>query len=331
MKFFSGWFCRVVPSALCVVVVALLTSISALAEGIKIKSIEVQYNGPETVSRERILAQMRTSVGDSYSDAVVEEDIRRLYSTNQLQNVRIFAQPQGEGVKVIVAVQTRAIMNEIEIDGATRISAKTLRKKIDSKINKSLDEDALGKGRQEILDAYRAKGFNDIDVQYRIDTNEARGTSRVVYTINEGEKGSISDIEFEGNSVFSDRILRKQMKTKRKTIIAFLDKSGRLDEAKLQTDLDSVREWYQNHGYIDVEVGQPRRERSNGRMALIIPVKEGGKYHIGHIKIVGVKASTPEKVRAIMKLKDGDVYSPKAIREDAKNVADGYGFGGYVD
>ena len=95
------------------------------------------------------------------------------------------------------------------------------------------------KARQKIIEMpTRAKGFNDIDVQYRIDTDEARGTSRVVYTINEGTKGAVSAIRFEGNHAFSARTLRKQMKTKGKTMISLIDKSGRLDEAQLQQDLD---------------------------------------------------------------------------------------------
>jgi outer membrane protein insertion porin family len=331
MKYFVGPFRSVASSLLCVLLFTLVATASALAEGVPIKDIEVQYNGPETISKARILAQIRTKVGDTYSDSVVEQDIRALYATNQIQNVRIFAQPSGDGVKVIVAVQTRAIMNEIEIDGATRISAKTLRKKIEVKVNTPLNEDVLGKGRQDIIDAYRAKGFNDIDVQYRTETDPKTGTSRAVYTINEGEKGAISRIQFEGNTVFSDRILRKQMKTKAKTIISFLDKSGRLDEAKLQQDIDAVREWYQNHGYIDVEVGPIRRDRSAGRMMLVIPVAEGGKYYVGKISITGAKNSTPEKIRLILKLKEGAVYSPKGIRDDAKAIADAYGSGGYVD
>ncbi|MDQ6765571.1 MAG: outer membrane protein assembly factor BamA [Verrucomicrobiota bacterium] len=303
----------------------------ALAEGVKIKSIEVQYTGPETISKARILAQIRTAVGQDYSDAIVEQDIRALYNTGQIQNVRIFAQPSGEGVKVIVAVQTRANVNAIEIDGATRISAKALRKEIKLKINGPLDEDALGKARQDILDLYRAKGYNDVDVKYRVDANTQRGTSRVIFTVNEGQKGAISAIRFEGNHIFSDRVLRKQMKTKKKTIISFLDKSGRLDESQLHQDLDSVREWYQDHGYIDVELGEVRRERTNGRMMLVIPVVEGSQYHVGRINVVGPKASTPEKIRTLMKLKEGSVYSPKAIREDSKKIADAYGSGGYVD
>lgn len=315
-------------------VFALLLSPAARAQesrGVRIHSIEVQYTGPETISRERILAQIRTKVGQIYSDTVVEQDIRALYSTGQLQNVRIFGEPQGDEVKVIVAVQTRAVVNEIEIDGATKMSAKALRKMIKLKVNAPLNEDALGTARQDIIDAYRAKGFNDIDVQYRVDSNQARGTSRVVLTINEGEKGAISRIHFEGNTAFSDRVLRKQMKTKPKTLISFLDKSGRLEESQFQQDLDAVREWYQNHGYIDVEIKDIRRERTGGRMMLIIPVVEGTKYRVGKIVVKGTKVTSAEKVRAILKMKEGDVYSPKVIREDAKKIADAYGSGGYVD
>ncbi|HSH37640.1 MAG TPA: outer membrane protein assembly factor BamA [Chthoniobacterales bacterium] len=334
MKHFVGPLRGVATSILFAVVFALLSPLTASAqqgEGVKIRSIEVRYTGPETISRDRILAQMRTAVGQNYSEPIVEQDIRNLYRTGQLQNVRIFGQPQGDGVKVIVAVQTRAIVNEIEIEGATRMSAKSLRKRIKLKINDPVDEAALAKARQEIIDAYRARGYNDVDVQFRVDTNAARATSRVVYTINEGRKGTISRVEFEGNTAFSDRTLRKQMKTKGKTMFAFVDKSGRLDEAQLQQDLDAVREYYQNKGYVDVEINDVRRERGDGRMNMVIVINEGAKYTVGRVLFKGYKTTTEEKLRAITKLKEGAVYSPKAVRDDAKTIADGYGAGGFVD
>ncbi len=299
--------------------------------GIEIKSIEIQYTGPETVSRERILAQMRTKVGTIYSDGVAEQDIRNLYDGGQLQNVRIFGQPQGDGVKVIVAVQTRPVMNEIEIQGASAISAKALRKKIKLKVNQPLDEDVLGQAKQDIIDVYRGKGYNDIEIDYRIDTDPARGTSRAVFVINEGVKGAIARIEFEGNKSLSDRVLRKQMKTKAKTLIAFLDKSGRLDEAQLMQDVDAVREFYQNKGFVDVEVQPVRKERRGNRTVLVMPIVEGQKYSVGRVRVEGQKVTSGEKVVQLLKVKEGDVYSPKAIRDDAKSIADAYGSGGYVD
>src|ERR1700716_4642001 len=92
-----------------------------------VRSISVEYSGPATVSKERILAQIRTRVGQPYSSAVVEQDIRNLYSTGAILNVRIFGEPEADGVKVIVAGQTRSIVREIEIEGAERISAKKIR------------------------------------------------------------------------------------------------------------------------------------------------------------------------------------------------------------
>ncbi len=274
---------------------------------------------------------MRTKVGQPYSDTTVEQDIRALYTSGDIQNVRIFGQPEGDGVKVVVVVQTRTVVHAIEIDGAQKFSAKAIRKAIKIKLNTPLSGDALEEGRQNIIDLYQGHGFTDVNVQYRVESDEKRATSTVIYTINEGEKGSVSVIRFEGNNSFSSKVLRKQMKTKGKTIISFLDKSGRLDQAQLQNDLDALREWYQDHGYIDVVIGEMRKERTKAGVQLVIPIVEGAKYHVGKITIVGNKVTTTEKIRFFLKMKEGSIYSPKALREDAKTLADAYGAGGYVD
>ena len=311
-----------------------LGAVSVGGQGLPIvRSIDVQYTGPATVSKERILAQLRTAVGQPYSDQIVEQDIQNLYKTGSILNVRIFAQPEGDGVKVVVAVQTRFVVREIEVDGAQRITPKKIRKDIALKINQPVNEEEMEKARQKIIERYQAKGFTDIDVKYRVDPiDEKRGTARVVYTINEGVKGAVSRIRFEGNEHFRESVLRKQMKTRGKTLVSFFDKSGRLDETQLQQDLDSVKEFYQNHGYIDVEVKDVRKERrENGPMIITIVVTEGPQYHVGKITVAGYKNTTEEKIRAILKMKENAVYSPKALRDDAKAIADAYGTGGYVD
>ncbi|MBV9009878.1 MAG: outer membrane protein assembly factor BamA [Verrucomicrobia bacterium] len=298
-----------------------------------VRRIDVQYIGPVTISRERVLAQLRTKIGQPYSEIVAEEDIRRLYDTGDFENVRVFGQPESDGMRVIVAIQTRSLLTEIEIDGATRISPRKLRKNLGVKLNAPVKEEDLEKGRQKIFDTYQGRGFTDVQVTFRVEPVDAkRATSRVVYTINEGVRGAISLVEFEGNAHFPAKILRKQMKTKKKDIIAFIDKSGRLDEAQLQQDLGKVREFYQNHGYIDMAVRDVRKERTtSGKLHIVIVVDEGTQYHVGKIAVTGYKAATEQKIRALLKVKEGDVYSPKAIRDDAKAIADAYGTGGYVE
>jgi len=298
-----------------------------------IRAIEVEYTGPASISRERILAQMRTKVGQLYSNEIVQEDIKALYRTGYIRNVRIFAQPQGDGLKVIVAVQTRAIVREIEIVGAERIKPKRLRKEIKVSLNHAVDEQQLEEAREKIIEVYQGHGFNDVNVQFRVDPiDEKRGTARVVFTVNEGAKGAISQVRFEGNAHISERTLRKQMKTRGRTLIYFVDKTGRLDEVQLEQDLDKIREYYQNHGFIDVEIKEVRKDRTQkGPMIITIVISEGPQYHVRKLTISGYEHSTEARFRAFLKMKEGSVYSPKQLRDDAKAVADAYGSGGYVD
>jgi len=340
MQRFCGWM-RPPPFAIWIAsLCALFTVVIVRAQAPQaapgpptIRSIEVQYTGPATISKERILAQMRTKVGQLYSNEIVQEDIRALYKTGYIRNVRIFAQPQGDGVKVIVAVQTRGIVREIEIIGAERVKPKRLRKEMKVKLNQAVDEQQLEEARQKIIEIYQGHGFNDVSVEFRVDPiDEKRGTARVVFTVNEGVKGAISQIRFEGNAHISQRTLRKQMKTRGRTLIYFMDKTGRLDEVQLEQDLDKIREYYQNHGFIDVEIKEVRRDRTQkGPMIISIVISEGPQYHVRKLTVSGYQNTTEAKILALLKMKEGSVYSPKQLRDDAKAVADAYGSGGYVD
>src|SRR5215470_3583642 len=340
MQRFCGWV-RPPPIAIWIAsLCTLFTAVIARAQAPPsppgppvIRSMEVQYTGPATISKERILAQMRTKVGQVYSNDIVQEDIKALYKTGYVQNVRIFAQPEGDGVKVIVAVQTRAIVREIEITGAERVKPRRLRKEIKVQLNRAVDEQALEESREKMIEVYQAHGFNDVSIEFRVDPiDEKRGTARVVFTVNEGVKGAISQVRFEGNAHIKAATLRKQMKTRGRTIIYFMDKTGRLDEVQLEQDMDKIREYYQNHGFIDVEIKEVRKDRTpKGPMIITIVIVEGPQYHVRKLTITGYEHSSDKLIRQFLKMKEGSVYSPKQLHDDAKAVADAYGSGGYVD
>src|SRR2546423_5969945 len=166
MQRFCGWM-RPPPIAIWIAsLCTLFTAVIARAQAPQsppvppvIRSMEVEYTGPATISKERILAQMRTKVGQVYSNETVQEDIQALYKNGYSLNVRIFAQPQGDGVKVIVAVQTRSIVREIEITGAEQVKPKRLRKEIKVKLNNADDEQALEESREKIVEVYQGQGY----------------------------------------------------------------------------------------------------------------------------------------------------------------------------
>ena len=83
-----------------------------------VREINIEYIGPKTVAKSVILSNMRTTVGEVYSAASVEEDVRNLYATGFFTNLAIKDEPLGDGVKVNVVVQPKPLVKEIVITGA---------------------------------------------------------------------------------------------------------------------------------------------------------------------------------------------------------------------
>ncbi len=295
-----------------------------------IKSIQVQFAGASTVSEDRILANMRTRVGQPYSDTVVEEDIRNLYGSGVVSNVRIFGEPQSDGVRVIVLVQGKSVLKEIEVKGAEQVSEKRIRKEISSKLGSPLSDGTLESDRQKILTVYQDKGFGSAKVTYKVTSNEKTGASKVVFTINEGKKVLVKTLRFEGNVSQKSAKLTEVIKTKKAGLASFLTKSGRLNSDQLEDDIKTLREFYQNQGFIDVKISVSQKEVAGG-VELSFQIAEGNRYEIGNVIIHGAKVFSEADIQAVTKLRPGSVYSPAAIRADIKQIQDLYGAKGYVD
>lgn len=304
---------------------------TAAAPGPIVKQIDIQYAGPETVSRERILANMRTKVGRPYSEQAVEEDVRNLYATGNIVNVRIFGEPKADGVRVVVVIQSKATVGRVEVQGATKIKAGTLVKKLSTKTGQALNDATVEADRQKILDAYTDQGITDTQVVEKTEVDDATGKADVIFSINEGGKTEIRAIHFEGNTAFTEKQLRKVIKTRSKNLLSVFTKAGRLNNDQLDSDVQSLKEYYQNHGYVDVKIGDVRIDRSGKEVNLFFPITENNQYHVGPVSISGEQVFTEDEVRKQLKTKEGEVFSPANLRADTKAIADLYGARGYID
>ncbi len=298
-----------------------------------VRQIDVQYAGRPTINRERVLANMRTTVGQPFLQANVEEDIRNLIATGEITNARIFSEPQADGVKVIVIVATRATVKDIVFVGNQRIKSSKLLHQVTLKKGKGLNEETVETDRQKLLDYYHDKGFSDVDIKSSIANDEATNSGTITYTVNEGGKSALDHVYFEGNKAIKTGELRHAMKdTRGKDIIAFIDKSGRLDPTKLKEDLDNVRDLYQQKGYIDIDIPETRIQRlTNGDVNLVVVVREGPQYHVGTLTFEGTQIFTDTEIKRFLKMKEGALYTPKGLKDDRKTIEDYYGSRGYVD
>jgi outer membrane protein insertion porin family len=296
-----------------------------------VRQIDIQYAGAGTVAKEKIMANMRTRVGKPYSEQLVEEDIRNLYNTGNISNVRIFGEALPDGVKVIVVVQAKATVSEVIIQGASQIKESRLRKEISAKPNDALNEAALAQDRQKLLDYYANKGFTEVDVQTTTQLDEKTGRARVTFAINEGGKTVIRSVKFEGNTVLKKGEIAKVVKTKKRTLLNIFSKTGRLNTELLDEDVKAIRELYQSKGYVDAQVQTPRVTHDGTKVDIVFPIVEGPLYHVGKVSYTGANVFTIDELTRNAKIKTGEIYSPQGVRADVKRIQDLYGARGYID
>ncbi len=308
------------------------SSNSSVAQGAVVKEVEVVYVGPKSVNRSVILSNMRTTIGQPYSPNAVEEDIRTLYATGFFTNLRITDEPLGDGVKITVIVQPKPLIKEIVINGSKKLGEKRVRKETKSKVGDPLSEQQISEDADKIKELYRNKGFSRIEVTYKIDTNEEFGRSVVTFTINESAKAYVTLVQFIGNKSLTEEELRKQLKTRKKNWLSFINKSGVMKDDQFLEDKKKLKEYYQSKGYIDMEIKDVKFEYpKEDEMSVIITVFEGIQYTVGKVDVQGGKLFNREQIRGRLKMLESQVYSPQGMEADVKAVRDLYGERGYID
>ncbi|MCS7062494.1 MAG: outer membrane protein assembly factor BamA [Methylacidiphilales bacterium] len=297
-----------------------------------VREIEILYVGPKSVNKNVILSNMRTTVGQPYTVAGVDEDIRNLYATGLFTNLRISDEPYKDGVKVIVVVQPKPLIKDIIITGYKAINEARLRKEIKSKVGAPLDERQVATDADKIKELYLDRGYSQVQVTYKTDVNEEFGRATVTFNISESTKAYVTKIKFEGNASIKDKELKKQMKTKEKNWLWFINKSGRYKDDQINEDLRAIRDYYQGKGFIDMSITdfQTLTVKEN-EMHLLITINEGKQYRVGTIEYRGNEIYSTEQIKAKTKMIENEIYSPQALQADIEAIQDLYGQKGYID
>ena len=302
-------------------------------QGPIVKSVEIQYVGPESMSRDRVLANLSTQVGQPYSERTVEQDIRSLYATGTVSNVRMFGEPFEDGVKVTVLLQGRPIVAEVLIEGAVQIGQNRVRKEVSVKPGQSLSEEAIEDVRRKIIKLYNDRNYSDVDVQYKIE-EMPENKARVVFSISEGPKLVVKKITFIGNYSVKDKDLRGAMKTKVRDLLYYFNKSGRLTSTQLDDDRAALRLFYQNRGFADVDIADiSTQELPTGRdgVEVVVTIQEGVQYRVNSLQLEGVNIVPVDQLMTVLKMREGELFTPKGMAADLNALRSFYGTRGYIE
>ncbi len=325
--------------------------VRAQSMGAKIDRVDIKFIGPASVSESLIRDNIKLKPGSLYVPGCTQDDVHSLYTTGQFYNIRVsIDQADDGGVILTYLVQVRPRITDIKIEGNKKLSSSKLRKKITVKIGEPLDEQKLFTDVQEMKKLYEKSGYADTKVKYVLNIDEATGHGIVTFEVHETPKVKIVEVEFPGAQAFSQKELRKVVKTRAHWMWSWLTGSGYYQQEKFDGDPDLLRAFYHSHGYLDFELKDVKLDHpTTNTMIVKYFIFEGRQYKVGSVKFSGDTKFTDKEIiqglRAVhdfqgfkaklgqdnLPMDTGDIFTLDGLSKDTEAVQDFYGSKGYID
>lgn len=325
-----------------------------------VETVDIQGN--RRLRDDDLLYYIKTRQGDAYDPAQLESDLQALLSLNFFDKTetRVLTQPGIRGgVDVIFEVKELPVIRDLQFEGLKAVP--------ESDVLKKFREDRVGiskeayynpvnaqKGIRVIRELLASKGFPNAKVTVKDEEVSATSTA-VTFTVDQGNRSRIVDIEFEGNEVFKDSELNNQLLLVKETgLISRFKGQDILDLRKLEYDLQkNVRSYMFSKGYFQARIGDPQViglgykrtgvpilgqlplpliSSKDDTLKIIVPVTEGKVFRVGDVKVEGNSIFSEQQILAGLGLKKGEIANGKrlqdAVNEDLKKA---YGSQGFVE
>src|SRR5262245_10795829 len=316
-------------SAIIVVLLAsLLPSTVCAFEPFVVRDIRVE--GVQRTEAGTVFSYLPIKVGERIDDAKAAAAVKALYATGFFRDVRLEVQ---DGV-LIVSVQERPTISRIDFVGNKEFDTDTLKKALkDIGIAEAriFDRSALDRAEQEMKRQYITRGRYAAKITTTV-TPQDRNRVSINFTIEEGDAAKIARINIVGNKAFPERELLDKMTLTTPGWFTWYTKNDQYSKQKLQGDLESIRSFYQNRGYLEftVESTQVSISPDKEDIYITINVSEGGLYTVSDVRLAGEMAVSSAELEQLIKIRPGDVYSRERLQASVKDVSERLGADGYA-
>ena len=304
-------------------------SLSSQAQESKtITAIEIEGN--RLISRTTILSKMKSRVGLTYSDNIINDDLKRIYLLGYFSDIDIKTEDYNQGVKIIISVVERALIKKINFSGFRRLRLREekLKELVKTKEAQYLDYPTLNEDCLTLKTMYVKKGYSESEIEYKVDIDQQTNQAVIDFIASEGKRIKIKRINVEGNEHFPDKKILKIIKTRR----AWLFGAGIFKQDVLKEDMARIESFYQKQGFSDIQVDYTVEEDPYRPFLYInIVIQEGKQYIIGMINLVGnTVIDEAEILTALEFCRPGEVYYADGIEQDKFIIQGLYFDRGYI-
>ncbi|HVP87783.1 MAG TPA: outer membrane protein assembly factor BamA [Casimicrobiaceae bacterium] len=291
---------------------------------------DIRVEGVQRTDAGTVFNYLPIKVGDRVDNEKASEAVKALYATGFFRDVRL----DVEGDVLVVIVQERPTISQIDIVGVKEFDKDTLKKALkdigvaDARI---FDRSALDRAEQELKRQYINRGYYAMTVTTTV-TPQERNRVAINFTVEEGEVSKIANINIVGATVFPEATLISQMQLSTSGWFTWYTKNDQYSKQKLQADLETLRTYYTDRGYLEflVDSTQVSITPDKEHIYITVNITEGPKYTVSDVRLAGeLLLPEPELMRLVL-VRPGDVYSRGKLNQSTKAISDRLGSDGYA-
>jgi outer membrane protein insertion porin family len=291
---------------------------------------DIQVKGLQRISVGTVYNYLPVNVGERFSLDNVAPAIKALFKTGFFKDISL----EREGSTLIVNVVERPSIAKIIFEGNKDLSKDDLTKalkKIGLAEGKVFDQQVLDKVEQELSRQYFSHGKYGLKITTEV-SNLTRNRVGIHIKISEGRVAKIKQINVVGNNVFDDETLLRNLELSTSNLLSFYTKNDQYSKQKLQADLETLRSYYLDRGYINfnIESTQVAITPDKKDIYVTINVKEGDVYTLEKVKLAGNLVVDPQELIKLAKVGPGETFSRKNATETSKAISDRLGDDGYA-
>jgi outer membrane protein insertion porin family len=317
------------PSLMAMALASALYCVPALAlEPFKLRDIRVE--GLQRTDAGTVFASLPFRAGDTYTDEKGAAALRALFATGLFKDVRI----DIDGDVVVVIIDERSVIANLDFVGLKEFDKETLTKTLKEfgiGAGQPFDKALADRAEQELKRQYLSKSYYGAEIVSTVTPLE-RNRVNVTFTVKEGSLAKIRQIRILGNQVFSESELREQIKLNDSGWFNWYTKADRYSSKDLKADLEALRSFYLNQGYLDYKEESAEVSISPDKqgIAITIRISEGRPYTVTDIKLDGDYLGKEQEFKGLILTEAGRKYSADAFSATTRLFKDRFGVFGYA-
>lgn len=291
---------------------------------------DIRIEGLQRVEPGTVFGSLPFRIGDIYNDEKGAAALRALFATGLFSDVRL----EVDKDVVVVVVEERPIIAGVEFVGTKEFDKEVLTKALrDVGIaeGRPFDKALIDRAEQELKRQYLGKSLYGAEVITTVTPLE-RNRVNVTFTVAEGDVAKIREIRITGNRAFSESELKGLLSLTTGGWLTWYTKSDRYSRAKLNADLEALRSFYLNRGYLEfsIESTQVAISPDKENISITINIREGQPYVVTDVRLEGDYLGKEDDFKSLVAVEPGKPYRAEDVAETVRKFSERFGNFGYA-